>query len=263
MDAPQAIAQTRERTEETPQVIALRDGDALPDGYTFVVKTTSTNIGPTTERTRSRLETVELSTPPRGATNIVFEKTQTLKGGDKERRNATRNTNRQATAAFARELKDSCTGGRPPKINGGEDETHLKARWHAAAKEIAYKMLDLREDGWKRYSIFDKGRVHKQLNATYKFDPPLEPRRVDKYLSGHLRSSRAVWKAHWQRYGDFERHHNCPEEAWDRLIQWWPTEACKEESADMASRRSLVQTHSSAGRKSMVDRMQEEVSSQF
>lgn len=116
-------------------------------------------------------------------------------------------------------MKDLLVEGRPPTLNVSEDETHLKARWYAAAKEIAYKLLDLRKEGWRGYSIFDKGKVHKELNAQYKLDPPLDPKRVDKYLAGHLRSSRAVWKAHWQRCGDFDRHHNCPEEAWEKLIQ--------------------------------------------
>ena len=83
---------------------------------------------------------------------------------------------------------------------------------------------------------------------------------VEKYLAGHLCSSRAVWKAHWMRYGDFERHHNCPEEAWDKLIQWWPTDSCKEESTDMAGRRAAVQHTSNTGRKTLLDRKEESVS---
>ena len=50
-------------------------------------------------------------------------------------------------------------------------------------------------------------------NAHYKFDPPLDPKCVDKYLVGHLHSSRAECKAHWVKHGDKERHINCLEEA--------------------------------------------------
>ena len=77
--------------------------------------------------------------------------------------------------------------------------------------------------------MFDKVRVHNELNTRYKFDPPLDSKRVDKYLSTHLRNSRAVWKAHWLRYGNEDMHPNCPEGAWEKLIQWWPTEACATE----------------------------------
>lgn len=101
--------------------------------------------------------------------------------------------------------------------------------------------------------------MHKEINTTYKFDLPIDPKRIEKYLAGHLRSSRAVWKAHWQRHGPDNRHPNCPEEAWETLIQWWPTDACKERSAAMASRRSMVQNASSTGRKRLVDRLADEV----
>ena len=49
--------------------------------------------------------------------------------------------------------------------------------------------------------MFEKGlnahykfnsRVHKILNAHYKFDLPLDPKCVDKYLAGHLHSSKAA-----------------------------------------------------------------------
>ena len=111
--------------------------------------------------------------------------------------------------------------GRPTTIKIPEESTDLKAKWHAAAKEVAYKLLDLRKESWKDYNIFEKTMVHMELDARYKFDPPLDPRCVDKYLSGHLRTSRAVWKVYWQKYGDTQRHHNCPEEAWAKLTKWY------------------------------------------
>ena len=69
----------------------------------------------------------------------------------------------------------------------------MKARWHAAAKEVAYKFFDLRKGKIERlYSVFEKGEVH--IKVQYKFDPHLEPKCMDKNLFGHLRTSRAVWK---------------------------------------------------------------------
>jgi len=68
-------------------------------------------------------------------------------------------------------MKDSLVEGKPLTLNVSEDETHLKARWYPVAKEIAYKLLDMRKEGWRGYSIFDKGKVHKELNVQYKFDP--------------------------------------------------------------------------------------------
>jgi hypothetical protein len=140
-----------------------------------------------------------------------------------------------------------------------EDAKHLKARWHAAAKEVAYKLLDMRKKDWKQYTRFDKERVHKEIDKQYKFDPPLDPDRIDRFLANHLRSARAVWKSHWRRYGDENRHPNCPEEAWAKLILWWPTEACKDQSAAMAGRRSRVHKVSTTGRKGVVDRMEDQV----
>lgn len=44
--------------------------------------------------------------------------------------------------------------------------------------------------------MFEKTMVHKEFNAQFKFDPPLDSKHVEKYLANHLRSARAVWKAH-------------------------------------------------------------------
>ena len=197
-------------------------------------------------------ELVDLCTPPSDA--------DTDKRRAMDKRNLTRTLNKHANAAFLREMKDSLAGGRSPSLNVPESATHLKARWHTAAKDAAYRLLDLRKESWKEYSNFDKGKVYSEINQKFKFDPPIEPRRINKYLAGHLRSSRAVWKAHWQVHGDHNRHHNCPEEAWETLIKWWPTQACKDVAADMAQRRKFVQNKSKTGRKPLVERLEDEVS---
>ena len=240
---------TNERTSTAlpSRVPALREGDMLPTGNTYVEQSPQPRkifTAPT--------DLVDLCTPPSDA--------DTDKRKAAEKRNVTRTMNKQAHAAFVREMKDSLAGGRPPSLNVPESASHLKARWHSAAKDVAYKYLDLRKESWKEYSNFDLGRVHREINQQYKFDPPLEPRRINKYLAGHLRSSRAVWKAHWQQHGDDNRHHNCPEEAWESLIKWWPTQACKDVAADMAHRRKSVHNRSKTGRKPLVERMDDEVS---
>ena len=202
---------------------------------------------------------VDLSTPPDEPTHMPGEDVDAAKRRAAEKMNVTRSTKKHAHASFAREIKESLAGGRPPAINVSKSQTHMKARWHSAAKEVAYKLLDLRKERWKEYTIFEKSKVYNKLNAQYKFDPPIDPRQVEKYLAAHLRSSRAVWKSHWLKYGDDERHHKCPKEAWEKLIKWWPTKACIEESADMAWRRSLVHNSSKTGRKRLVEKVEEEV----
>ena len=249
----------RARTKAAGEMLALREGQELPEGYTYVTRTPVQDGGGRVRRAGISADTVDLSTPPEGERAVEGGDVETAKRKVAAKRNATRNTNKQANAAFAREMKESLAGGRPPAVNVSEGQTHLKARWHSAAKEVAYNILDLSKDGWKAYSMFEKGKIHKELNEKYKFDPPLDRKRVEKYLAGHLRISRGAWKAHWQKYGDNERHQNCPQDSWEKLIQWWPTEACMEEATNMACRRSLVKNGSKMGRKTLVERMDEEV----
>lgn len=242
-------------TDGCPQVLAVREGEPLPEGYTLVVRTPAT---PTTAP--KPMDMVDLTTPPDAATETMMEDADTSKGKATEQRNLTKKGNRVANAAYFKDVKDSLAGGKLPTINVSEGETHLKTRWQAAAKEVAYRFLDLRKEGWKSYSIFEKNRVHKELDAKYRFDPPLDPDTVDKYLAQHLRSARAAWKSHWSQHGDDNRHPNCPEEAWEVLTKWWPTDACREEAARMAARRSKVKNRSKTGRKRLVDRLGEQVS---
>ena len=172
-----------------PQVLALREGEELPEGYKYVVRDPAT---PTA--VRKSTETVDLTTPRDAGMHRSREVLHTSARSAAERRNVNRSTNKQVHAAYAKEIKDSLAGGRPPVMNVSENQTHLKSRWHATAKEIAYKILDMRKEKWKDYDAVDKAKVHKELNAQMKFDQPLDPQRVDKYLAGHLRSARAVWK---------------------------------------------------------------------
>jgi hypothetical protein len=247
------------RTARSPQLIALKDGDPIPEGYKYVVaeQTESVPTGRTQLRTPS--ETVELTTPPKPAAPTGGEKTDDAKAKQRARRNMTRNKCRKANVSFAKELKESLATGQAATIRVVEEESHLKAIWHAAAKELAYKFLDLRKESWKDYTYFERSTIHNELNAQYKFDPPIDPKTIDHYLAGHLRTSRAVWKVHWKKYGAERRHPNCPEAAWQKLTQWWPTDECKEKAAEMASRRARVEKTSKVGPRSLISRMDAEV----
>lgn len=258
--APSADTSTRRAQEKAgtlempPSVLAVRDGEPVPAGYRCVVRDTAHPH--TSDNPR---DTVDLTTQPEGPEPVGGEDADIAKQSALDRRKANRNTNKHLQASFAKEVKESLAGGRPPVVTAREDQAHLKTRWHSAAKDAAYRLLDMRKESWKEYTIFDKGLVHNELRTHYKFDPPLDMARVDKYLAGHLRSQRAVWKAHWLKNGDSNRHPNCPEEAWATLIKWWPTAKCKSESAAMAGRRSKALNNSKTGRKRLVDKMNEQV----
>jgi hypothetical protein len=207
-------------------------------------------------------DTAGMTTPPKATELSTGKGPDTGKSKTAAQRNSTRNTNRKANTNFAKELKDSLATGQPTAIAVAEENNDLKGAWHAAAKEVAYKLLDLTKESWKDYSVFEKSVVHNELNAQFKFDPPIDAKRIDNFLSSHLRTSRAVWKAHWKKCGPSERHHNCPQGAWDKLCKWWPTAACQEQAAVMASRRARVARHSEVGRSSLLDRMDDHVSNQ-
>lgn len=246
-------------TTRTSNLIALKDGVSVPEGYALVVDTRAEPAPLLRVQLRSAGETVDLSTPPKATVTATEKGSANAKSIAATKRNLTRNTNRKANASFAKELKESLATGDPITIKDADEQGNLKAVWHAAAKEVAYKFLDLTKETWKDYSIFEKTMVHDEINAQFKFDPPITQKRIDNYLSSHLRTSRAVWKAHWKKNGPSERHHNCPQAAWDRLCKWWPTAACKEEAAIMAGRRAKVEKNSKVGRSALVDRMDEQV----
>ena len=258
--APPRTPQPQARTARSPQPIALNDGDRISSGYTYAVDEQANPVPSGRIPLRSACDTVDLITPPKAAQQAAVEAPDTAKSRANAKRNLTRNLNRKANATFAKEMKDSLAGGRPTAISVAMEQIDLRGAWHTAAKEVAYKYLDLRKESWKDYTIHDKGVVHKELLAQFSCDPPLDTKRIDKYLSGHLRTSRGVWKAHWKRYGSSKRHPKCPEEAWESLTAWWPTEKCREEAAEMASRRARVERTSKVGRNSLMERMDVQVS---
>lgn len=247
-------------TSRTAQLIAMKEGDPVPEGYALLVDTRGEPTPAARTQLRTACDPIALSTPPKANSPCTEEGPDSAKSKSAARRNATRNTNRKANATFAKDLKDSLATGQPTTIKVAEDNNDLKCGWHGAAKELAYKYMDLTKESWKDYTRFEKSMVHNALNTQFNFNPPIDTKRIDKYLSGHLRTSRAVWKSHWKKYGPSDRHHNCTQEAWDKLCKWWPTSACQEEAAVMASRRARVETHSKVGRSSLQDRMDVPVS---
>lgn len=157
-----------------------------------------------------------------------------------------RTQNRRAHADFTRNYKKSISFGKKRIIKVPKDSgppiQHCKSRWHAAVKEVAYSVLDLRVKDWTLYSKFEKDRLHSELAQQFKFDPPLNENQVEKYIAGHLRGQRCVWKAHWVAHGSDNRHTNCPPEAWATLTKWWSTQAAADEAEEMCVRRAKVIT---------------------
>lgn len=171
LPVPRPRAEENRGTTKTPPIVlAIREGEALPAGYTYVVRES-----PRITTASNATKTVDLSTPPEPAPPIVSVDDGTTKRRVVAKRNATRSTNKQAHATYTKEVKESLAGGRPPSINGSDAQTHLKASWHARAKELAYKMLDLRKEGWKEYNTFEKGQLYRELCEQIKFNPPWIP----------------------------------------------------------------------------------------
>lgn len=75
------------------------------------------------------------------------------------RKNLMWNVNKKARATLAKEMKDSLTNRRPFTINNIEGQNDLKARWYKGAREITYKLLDLRKKNYKDYTI-EKPPLH-------------------------------------------------------------------------------------------------------
>jgi hypothetical protein len=115
----------------------MREGAILPEGYCYATRAIGQPVSGDVDKTANQVETVDLSTPPKAGRHVLEGVAYTPKSAACARRNAKRNTNRHAHTSFARKMKDSLVERRSPTLNVSEDETHLKARWHAAAKEIA------------------------------------------------------------------------------------------------------------------------------
>lgn len=99
---------------------------------------------------------IDVSSPPRGVAQSPRDHVDSASGRPASNRNFARNANRKANASFAREMKESLAGGRPVTYRAPEGQNDLKGRWHAAAKEVAYSVLDLRKEGWRNYNMFEK-----------------------------------------------------------------------------------------------------------
>lgn len=76
-------------------------------------------------------------------------------------------------------MKDSLAGRMLPTMNVMEDQIHLKARRCKVDSVQIYRFEKIK---WNEYSMFEKAKVHKEINAQIKFDLPINHKRVDKYL---------------------------------------------------------------------------------
>lgn len=119
--------QTGNTMEVPTKVIALREGDALPEGYIYGVHADAQFVSIDAKGVKKRPDAVYLCTPPKATPHGSDGAAEVAKNTKVARRNTTRNTNKHANAKFAQEMKDSLAGGRPSKITITKNETHLKA----------------------------------------------------------------------------------------------------------------------------------------
>ena len=175
----------------------------------------------------------------------------------KERKNARKRELRKTNNVFTDELRRSLASGGTPVIELPSNEAGIvtsgKFRWHQAVKAVAYRVLDLTIMNWAHQSKRDVKRFHEELQKEYRFVPELDKHCVEKYLKGHLRSSRAVWKQVWTDTGDLMKPQNCPTEVWEVLIKWWPTTVAKATAESMKDIRTRVKSLHRLGRKNLAE----------
>ena len=112
VQAPSAGTSTKRAPEKAgtlgmaPSVMAVRDGETLPAGYSYVVRDTAHPHTSDIPR-----ETVDLTTQPEGPGHAGGEDTDIAKQYAHERCKDNRNTNKHLHASFAKEVKDSMAGG--------------------------------------------------------------------------------------------------------------------------------------------------------
>lgn len=173
----------------------------------------------------------------------------------KQRKNARKRELRRTNNVFTDELRRSLASGGTPVIKLPSNEAGIitsgKFRWHQAVKAVAYRVLDLTIMNWAQQSKRDVKRFHEDLQKEYSFVPELGQHCVEKYLKGHLQSSRASWKQVWADTGELVKPHNCPIEVWEVLIKWWPTTAAKATATNMKDMRTKVKNPHRLGRKNL------------
>lgn len=162
----------------------------------------------------------------------------------KQRKNARKRELRKTNNVFTDELRRSLASGGTPVIKLPSNEVGIvtsgKFRWHQAVKAVAYRVLDLTIMNWAHQSKRDVKRFHEELEKEYRFVPELGKHCIEKYLKGHLRSSRAAWKQVWADTGELVKPENCPSEVWEVLVKWWPTTVAKATSDNMKDIRKKV-----------------------
>ena len=134
----------------TSPLLALKDGYAILEGYSYVVRECPIGASTGRDQTHNHFDTMDLCTPPKGAVPSPGDLAGNAKNTLATRWNLTRTLNRMAQSAFAKEMKDSLASGRSSTIKLTEETIDLKARCHAIAKKVAYKLLDLKKKKLER-----------------------------------------------------------------------------------------------------------------
>lgn len=222
----------------------IAEGSAIPSGYQ-VIKPIPNVISHQVhwkDGAHRRLVAQSIEETPSNTPATLEPTPNQTNMTEKERKAELRRRNRKAHIEFTKEIKSSIAAGKRPTIKRSRRGTtgDLKSRWHSAVKEVAYSVLDLRIKEWGGYSTHDKKMLHDEIKSRFSFDPPVTEKEINRYLAGHLRSQRGVWKLHWEKFGENNKHPGCPVEVWQTLVKWWPTPAAKDEATEMAARRAMV-----------------------
>ena len=235
----------RERSGPSGSALFPSPGEEAPPGYRAAwipIEPTSRDKAPVNSKS-----TVRSPEGGAGKSNVCLL--------TKQRKNARKRELRKTNNVFTDELRRSLASGGTPVIKLPSNEAGIvtsgKFRWHQAVKAVAYRVLDLTIMNWAHQSKRDVKRFHEELQKEYRFVPELGKHSVEKYLKGHLRSSRAAWKQVWADTGELVKPENCTYEVWEVLVKWWPTTVAKATSDNMKDIRKKVTNLHRLGRKNL------------
>jgi hypothetical protein len=67
----------------------------------------------------------------------------------------------------------------------------------------------------------------------FRFDPPLKPGIIEKYVQEHLSFVRQKWRKVGKVGGDATRPNGCPTNAWPKLVRYWKIPHAEHENEQM------------------------------
>ena len=115
-NAPRRPPHPQLRTARTSQLIALKDGDPISFGYTYVVDGLTDLLSSCKIQLRNACDTVDLSTPAKATQPATVEAPDTAKS----------KANKKTNGTFAKEIKDLSATGRPMAIRVAVEHSDLK-----------------------------------------------------------------------------------------------------------------------------------------